>query len=276
MKNKKIKDVIKKVIKESPFINSFKLDKRFWHVLLLNLIFIILFLSLIPLYTFILRSNLDMMKQLDDSAMRIREVIEGRGELDSTTLQDFKLASSSLKFFFLKMAVISIVFLVVLLLIIGYFTARMWSKITKEKFDKRMVFKISLLVFVWNLFWVLLFLFIVFGLKFEVDTIKVIAIVEFFIYIYFSLIIAPIFFRSKKMMRSVKETFLIGVIKFYAFLPAILAIWLTSSIMFILVINISFRLPGISLIISIPLALLYITWMKFYINAVIDKIYHLG
>lgn len=276
MKNKKIKDVIKKVIKESPFINSFKLDKRFWHVLLLNLIFIILFLSLIPLYTFILRSNLDMMKQLDDSAMRIREVIEGRGELDSTTLQDFKLASSSLKLFFLKMAVISIVFLVVLLLIIGYFTARMWSKITKEKFDKRMVFKISLLVFVWNLFWVLLFLFIVFGLKFEVDTIKVIAIVEFFIYIYFSLIIAPIFFRSKKMMRSVKETFLIGVIKFYAFLPAILAIWLTSSIMFILVINISFRLPGISLIISIPLALLYITWMKFYINAVIDKIYHLG
>lgn len=276
MKNKKIKDVIKKVIKESPFINSFKLDKRFWHVLLLNLIFIILFLSLIPLYTFILRSNLDMMKQLDDSAMRIREVIEGRGELDSTTLQDFKLASSSLKFFFLKMAVISIVFLVVLLLIIGYFTARMWSKITKEKFDKRMVFKISLLVFVWNLFWVLLFLFIVFGLKFEVDTIKVIAIVEFFIYIYFSLIIAPIFFRSKKMMRSVKETFLIGAIKFYAFLPAILAIWLTSSIMFILVINISFRLPGISLIISIPLALLYITWMKFYINAVIDKIYHLG
>lgn len=276
MKNKKIKDVIKKVIKESPFINSFKLDKRFWHVLLLNLIFIILFLSLIPLYTFILRSNLDMMKQLDDSAMRIREVIEGRGELDSTTLQDFKLASSSLKFFFLKMAVISIVFLVVLLLIIGYFTARMWSKITKEKFDKRMVFKISLLVFVWNLFWVLLFLFIVFGLKFEVDTIKVIAIVEFFIYIYFSLIIAPIFFRSKKMMISVKETFLIGAIKFYAFLPAILAIWLTSSIMFILVINISFRLPGISLIISIPLALLYITWMKFYINAVIDKIYHLG
>jgi len=254
----------------STFINSFRLDKRFWQVLLLDFIFIILFLSLIPLYTFTLRLNLDVMKPLDSSAMRIKQMIDGNYEPNPILTQDLKLASTALRLFFLKMSIISLLFLTALLTIIGYFKTKEWSKILKEKFNKHIIIKLASLVLVWNLIWILLFLLIVFGLKFDLNTIKTIAIVEFFLYIYFSMIIMPIFFRNKKIMKSIKETFVIGTLKFYAILPGIIAIWLLLSLLLGLLIVLTKEL---FYIILIPFALLFLTWMKFYINAVVDKIY---
>ena len=268
------KNKIKNIIEKSPFVNSFKLDKRFWKVLLLNLIFIVLLLSLIPLYTFILRLNLDAMKPLDESAIRIKEVVEGNRELDKAIMQDLELTSSAIKLFFLKTSVISIVFLVILLAVIGYFTAKIWYRIIKEKFDKHIVFKLSLLALIWNLIWLILFLVSIFALKFNMDTITIIATIEFFIYVYFSLLIIPIFFRNKEIVKSIKKTFSIGTLKFHVIFPSIIAIWLILSISLGLVTNLALSFPIISLIVAIPLALLYITWLKFYINNVIDRIYH--
>lgn len=270
-----MKNKIKSIIKKSLFINSFKLDRRFWHVLLFSMIFIILSISLIPLYTFILRLNLDAMKPLDASAIRLKEMMEGSRELDPIVMQDIEVASSALKIFFLKMAIISIAFLIALIAITGYFKSKVWSKITKEEINKNIFFKLSLLVLVWNLMWVLLFLFSVFALKFKIDTIKIIAVIEFFAYIYFSLLIIPIFFKSKRVFRPIKETFLIGIPKVYIILPSILAMWLILSMSSGLVINIAFSFPRAFLIIAIPLSLLYLTWIKFYINAVINKAYQL-
>lgn len=275
-KNKKrMEERIKEAINKSPFINSFKIGRRFWHVLLFNMIFIILFISLIPLYTFVLRLNLDRMRPLDASAIRIKEMMEGKRELDSAVTQDIEVASSAINTFFLKMVVISIVFFIILITTTGYFKAKAWSKITKEEFNKNIVFKLSLLLLVWNLMWILLFLFSVFALKFKLDIIKVITTIEFFTYIYFSLLVIPIFFKSKKIFKSIKETFLIGIPKAYIIFPSILAMWLILSISSGLVINIAFSFPRIFLIIAIPLSLLYLTWIKFYINVVIEKVYHL-
>jgi hypothetical protein len=265
---------IKQIIKESVFIKSFKADKRFWPVLLFNLIFIILVISLISSYTFILRSNLDTIKPLNASTTRIQQMIEGNIQPSSLLMQDLELVSSALHLFFLKMVVISVVSLLLLIAITGYLKTIIWSKITKEKFDKHNVLKLSLLLLLWNLLWVLLSLFLFFGLKFNIDTIRIITVIEFFVYVYFSLLIIPVFFRSKKIIKSIKETFSIGTLKFYAILPSMLAMWLILSILLGLVINLAYSYHELLAMLEIPLLLLYIVWIKFYINCVIDKVYH--
>ena len=165
-------------------------------------------------------------------------------------------------------------FLITLFLIVGYFQAKIWSKIAEKKFDKHIIPKISLLVFVWNLIWVLLFLIIVFGLRFKIDIIKIIAIVETFLFIYLSLILMPIFFRSEKIFKSIKETLFIGTTKFYKIVPSIFVMWLILSITFILFINLSIYSRIILSLIFVVFILCYIIWIKFYINAVISKIYN--
>ncbi|MBW2974470.1 hypothetical protein KY366_02015 [Candidatus Woesearchaeota archaeon] len=274
MKNKKrINSRIRGMIKRSPFIGSFKAGNRFWKVLALDILFIILLISLIPLYALILRSNLDVMKTLDSSSKRIEETIQGEREMDPMLLDDMVSVSSAIRLFMLKTAIISAFFIAAIILLTGFIKSKAWLIIIKDGFNKATAWRFSLMVFVWNLLWAALFLFSIFALRFELDTIKAIAVVEFFVYVYFSLIMAPIFFRSKKIGRCLKETFSIGAVKFHAFLPAVLAIWVISSLLFLSGLSITAISPKISILTLGLLALFYLTWIKFYVNATVKNIY---
>ena len=271
-----MKKRIKQTIRKSALINSFKLDKRFWQVLLLNTIFIILAIALISSYTSILRSNMDKMRPLNASASRIQDMMEGNLQPDAPLTEDLSLLSSALHFFFVNMTIISILSFIILIALVGYFKTIIWSKITREKFNKYTILKLSLLLLSWNIFWILIFLLTFFGLKFGVDTLRIITIIELFIYVYFTLMLIPIFFRNKEIFKSIKKTFSIGTLKIYALLPSILMMFVTLIIILSLVINLAYIIHPRLTILEIPLLLLYIVWIKFYMNIVIDRVYPLG
>ncbi len=264
---------IKNLIKKSAFVRSFKLDKRFFFVLLLDLFFILLLFSLVALYTFILRGNLDEMRPLDDSAKRIKDMMEGNLELTPQLEGDMDLVMSALKVFVSKMALVSILFLIMIIMAAGFIRGLVWCRILKEKLTKKIFFKFSILLFVWNLLWSLMLLIIVFGLRFRVDIIQKIAIAEFFLYIYFSLIICPIFFRTKNVFGAIKESFYLGASKFYLIIPSVLIMWLILMLLSFIRVMLSSLPSTLFLIIAFVLYLTYLVWIKFYINLVIEKIY---
>ena len=265
---------IKKLIQKSAFVNSFKLDKKFLHVLLLDLFFMILILSLIAIYAFTLRSNMDAMKEYDDTAKRVGEMMAGNLQMDDLLAQDMTLVTNVLKLFFLKMAIISLVFLIIMITAGVIIKTWGWSKILNKKLlNKKICLKLSLLIFIWNLIWILALFIIAFTLKFSLHATSMIAAVELLLYIYFSLILYPVFFRDKGVFKTIKKTFVLGISKFYLFLQSFSAMLLILIIISFIVGGIALIPSPISFMIIILLCLIYLVWMKFYMNLVIKKIY---
>jgi len=264
---------IKNLLKKSIFLKSFKLDRRFFFVLLFDLIFVLLIISLIPLYTYILRLNLDAMKPLDDSAKRVEQMVYGAVHSDQPIGEDIMLVSLAIRAFFSRMIVISIISLILGVVAIGFIKGYSWSKLLNEKPNNLVCLKFSLLILIWNLFWVLLLLFIVFALRFRIDIIQIIVLIEFLIYVYLSLIITPIFFRNKSILKTIKQTFLLGLFKFYRLIPSFIVVVVLLSITSAFVRLFLFIPNALSILPALLLSLMYLVWMKFYMNLVVERFY---
>ncbi|MBU1946851.1 MAG: hypothetical protein KKC54_07850 [Nanoarchaeota archaeon] len=264
---------IRDVIKRSAFMNSFKLDKRFLYVLFMDMLLLLIIILMVPSYTFLLRLNLDSLKEFDDSAKRIEGLMMGKNKLDQQIKEDIKLAVPALKFFFIKIAVITLLFLAILLLSVGFIKGKVWSEVTNEKISAKVCLKFSLFILIWNLIWILLFLIIVFGLKLSMETINKVVLLEMLFFLCFSSIMPPIFFKTKKILTAVKETFIIGVTRFYPLILSYMIIVLVFIILSIIASSILLISRVLAVIYIILALLIYMSWIKVYMNKAIEQLY---
>ncbi|MEA2036212.1 MAG: hypothetical protein U9O94_01790, partial [Nanoarchaeota archaeon] len=222
--------------------------------------------------TFNLRGELDGLRVFDETTKRVKDFSGGNQELTPQLEQDMELVSSVLNAFLSKMIIVSTLFLAIILMVAGFIKGSVWCKILKEKLNRAVWVKFSLLILVWILLEVILLLIIAFTLKFSSNVIQNVVIVEFILFIYFSVIVFPLFFRSKKVFKAIKEAFYLGIFKFYLLIPSLLAMWIVLLILSPVIIVSSQRPSLLFLALAFILYSVYLSWTKFYISLVIDKI----
>ena len=239
--------------------------KKIFQVLALNIAYLIILLAIISLFSFVVRENLGSMANISDPLAKISQMMAGAIEPDSIILKDMAAVSSSIRWFFATMIAVAILTIIAACLTAGYFKAWIWSKITSIPLKKYAALKLSFLLGLWTLSWLLVSIFLVFTLKFSRDVLIKINLIYFILFAYFSLLLIPVFIRKQQIIGSLKETFRLGTKKFYEFIPAFALIGLVAILSFATAIYLAMIYSPLGLI-EIPLFLFFIVWTKYFIN----------
>lgn len=266
-----------KLIKKSLFLKSFNLDKKFLYVLLLDLLFIFLLISLFGLYKFSVKKISTDVGIVSASLQRVNQMLDNDASLSEQLARDVRLAATTLRMFFLKMIALSLVFLSLVAIAGAIIKLKGWSRILKKKFFTLLMgLKLIVITCVWSLIWLVILAITVFGLKFSTNVVNIAVFIEFLICCYFSFILYPVFFRSIDILRSIKETFMLGVSKFYLFVQsffAIAVVLIVVSAFAGVTDRLLFGVPLLPLIVNALLYTFYLVWVKFYMNSIIEKVY---
>lgn len=240
-------------------IDSFKLDKRFWKIVLLDFAFFIILFLMIALFTFSLRFNMDKLKAFDSSVEAIKDIIDNHGA-GSVPKETMSLISSAMDAFLYKMIALSLIFIAIILLVRSYFKQKVWSIIkSKNNYLKSVLYIAS-----WNALWLASFILIIFGLRFSIDVKTRIAVALFFVYLYFGLFYYPLF--DGKIKASLSRTFKKAFTSSHYVAPTLVMVWICLSIISSLTLLIG---PNVFLIAVITITLLYSAWAKQYISGVV-------
>ena len=162
-----------------------KLDKDYIHSTLLELSYLIVLVLLTFLFlsimNFVLLDANETSPVLQETFNYIQSTTDFPGfdtELGQQTLE----AAEELKSFLIKSAIISIVYIILLMLTSCLFKSLIWSRIHKIKFDKKYFFKFTKLNLIWLFAWLVIF---IITMKLFVTNIAAgLLIIEVFLFIY--------------------------------------------------------------------------------------------
>jgi len=259
-------------IKNSCFLKSFKeLDKRIFIVMGAELALIISVFLIFVLSTLFLKTSIDKLGISENVMEEIKENMDDRDFANNflqTKMRDPNFPQK-LKSFLAKLLSNVLILIIAIIVVISFFKSLIWSKVAKIKFKKSFFTKFLGLFLSWNIPWILLF--IIIALSFKEKAMKYFITAEFLFFIYFSLIIYPLFVKENRIFSTIKKTFKIGLINLYKFILPIILIWLMFQLGFTIIILLS-KIPTLVRIFLIVYALFYISWIKFYMLKVVEKV----
>ncbi|MBU1005167.1 MAG: hypothetical protein KJ561_05030 [Nanoarchaeota archaeon] len=260
-----------KYLKNTCFVKSLKLDKRILYAALLDMAFFISALIIIALFLFLIRSGWASLAYLTPSIERMSSFM---GNLSSApnaaAISDVHLIYTSLRSFMIKSGMLLVFFAILLVLSSSFLKSLAWSIILRERLKAKFFLKFALILFTFNLFWILLFALFAFGINPEISTKFV--FVEIFSLLYLSIMFYPIFAVDKKIWQSIKKTLFISFLRSYKVIAQVL---LLLSIIYILanLIAVSARLKTPFAFISLTILLfIYLAWIKVYMALLTQEI----
>lgn len=254
-------------IKNSCFVKSFKeLDKRLLWVIASEILLIISIFIVFLISSIFLKTSLNSLGISDEFMNNVNQL---KNETFAMSFLKEQINTSPKKFeSFLTNLGFNVIFsLLIITILICFFKSFEWSKIAKKRFTKLFFIKYLALFLIWNIFWLLLFFII--ALKFKSYTIKYAIAIWFFSFIYFSLLIYPMFVKEKKIFNTIKKTFRLGHI--YKLILPIINIWILLQLGYLILI-ISSKIPLLVGPIFILYFLFYISWIKFYLYKVVENV----
>jgi len=261
-----------KLIKNSCFVKSFKeLDKRIIGVMVIELALIISVITVFLISGLFLKTSINKLGISDEVVEEIQENMKNKNFAESflkTKMQDPNFPQK-LKTFLLGLFSNIIFLILAVLTTISFFKSLAWSKIIRTKFTKAFFIKFLILFLSWSISWILLF--IVIALTIKETLMKYLIVIEFLFFIYFSLLLYPIFVKKKKVITTIKETFKMGLISLHKLALPILILLILLRIGLIIAIILS-RIPLLLALFLIIYILFYISWIKFYMLKVIENI----
>ena len=261
-----------KKIKKTLFIRSFKeLDKKIFLIMSLELALIFLIgLTLFFLNTS-LKNDLTNWGFSDKSIEGFKSDAEGKESFMSLLKEKtyepngmFKYANLLKKTRNNLLIVISIS-----LILISVFKTYEWNIITEKRFEKEFFLKYLALL---STSTIAAFILAVIATKgFKENLIPKVTLFFILIYLYFSLIVYPIFAKERKLIFSIKKTLKIGTKKFYKIFLAIFAIWIMIQLNLIILLIFS-KFIYFAIIMLILYHIFLISWVKIYLLKVIENI----
>jgi len=244
--------------KKLNFINLFKLDRSFFQVLLWDTLFLVFILSILALFTLIAKFHMPLLHNMLN--------LMGGGLSNS----NIPVVYNGLNLFFIRSIFIVIIFLFILFSVGSLIKSISWCIILKKKLNKRLYKNFLFLIMSWILIWLLLFLLITYGIRSSLNV--KIAIIELFLFYYFTIILLPISFKIKNILTTIKKVFVFGIFEFYRLLlPFCLVV---GGIFIFTLFFMHFLISSLSihLIITFSLFYLYLVWTKFFIFSLIERI----
>ena len=261
-----------KKIKKTLFIRSFKeLDKKIFLMMSLELALIFLIGITFFLLNTSLKNDLTNWGFSDKSIEGFKSDAEGKESFMSLLKEKtyepngmFKYANLLKKTRNNLLIVISIS-----LILISVFKTYEWNIITEKRFEKEFFLKYLALL---STSTIAAFILAVIATKgFKENLIPKVTLFFILIYLYFSLIVYPIFAKERKLIFSIKKALKIGTTKFYKIFLAIFAIWIMIQLNLIILLIFS-KFIYFAIIILILYHIFLISWVKIYLLKVIENI----
>jgi len=262
---------MKNILKKSYFVKSFRLDRRFFYVLLLDLAYLIIFLILVGFFLNLGRSEWAAIEYINPSIERLvpHLALGGLNISDPQTRSDTKMIHDASYSFFGKLGMVILGFIITTTLVTGFFKSRVWSIILKEKLNLKFFLRFSLLVLIYNLFWILLFILFIFGIKGGVNSVMVMIGIVLFSYINF--IIYPVFAIDKNITPCLISTLRLVFLKLYLIIFRLIAVLFILFILFQLLTAFFMANMMVSFIIMLSILFIFMAWFKFYFIEILKK-----
>ncbi len=269
MKTKKRKEnsVHKRLLnymKNSCFVESFKFEKKHLFVVLFDYIYYILFIFFSTLYIYRILPKLDIMQEATPLLQEI--------SLSPTTISAEALSQiSSIESAMFQFKFYSIVISVLLIISYCFFKYLIWRFLLNKKLDLKSFGKfiiLNILIFITLLITILLTYTIT-----KIEIFPILLILIFLLLIYFICLLHPIFNITDNLIRSIKITFSKGITRCYHFIIPYITFFIVLVLMFFYIIPMLVFLPDmLHLFVVLLVIVLYLTWTKLYILAVLKKL----
>ena len=242
-------DYIKKNLKMYAY--SFKVDKDFLSVLLLNSLFFLSTAGAVKLIEFISRVNMEKMNRIDLSNI----AFQTEAQLKSTI--------ASMKGFVLFLIVAAVISVLFTIINWSFFQGIIHSILLKKKFNINFFWKFLILNIIWALPWSILFFIILLGTK--VTYFVFIFTICLLLFFHFSFILYLLFTKNNK-FSDIKKALKIGTAKIHYFILPYFLIFITFMILS------QVALLKLGNIIMLLIFIVFFSWWQYYIKNVILEI----
>ncbi len=257
------------------FMKSLNLDKNYFYVLGLDILFVILLLLTIGLFKHLLNLYAAQANEIAPQAIKVFQFmndprIKSTPEVIGDVYEGVFLLGYALNKFLWKTILTLIVLITFVIMLISLIKGYAWKRIKKEPFTANYLKKFFITNLVWYWIAILLFFWSLIFLKRPIDMIAAYLIIILF----FNLITVmnAVYNEKNSLWSNTKRAFYYGIVKLYRFLPAVLffafffiIIILFSSVIFTvpLYFNITVSLE-IAILILLLMFMMEIAWIKFY------------
>jgi len=256
-------------IKNSCFVKSLKLDRRFVYVSLLDILSFLVLIVLVSSFLAVVRVNWASIEYITPQIKRMSNFMEDQRGDYKNVKGDVNIIYSALKSFAIKSSLLLGIFIALAIFSVSFLKSLGWSIILKEKLKRAFFLKFALLLFIYNLVLFLLFAIIIFGTNPKLN-----AHILFFtivLSVYIGIFLYPIFAKRKKVLLTIKETLHITFRKFYLIIAQSLIMLFILYILFQFLFKSTTFQSLLIFFLLLTLIIIYITWIKFYIILLIEK-----
>lgn len=185
--------------------------------------------------------------------------------VDSSLQQEMQKNASRVNNAIIFSMIATVIAYLLIILSVGFFQGLLYSKFTKQKFDRKFIRKFSILNLILAL--TLTFLIILAGAKLKSLTSPKIIVFLLFLFFYLGLISFSLFNKNEKILRMIKSSLKFAFKKIYLFFtPFIIAYMFTYVLLFIIG-SLGNKFILSQLVFGIVYALIiiiFITWLKFF------------
>lgn len=257
------------------FMRSLDLDRNYFYVLGLDILFVILLLLTVGLFKNSLNFYALQANEIMPEAIKVFQFmndprIKSTPEVIGEVYEGVFLLGYALNKFLWKTILTLSVLITFVIFLVALIKGYAWTKIKKETFTKNYLRKFFIANFVWYWAAILLFFWALIFLRRPVDMIAAHAIIILFFYLV--TVMNAVFNENYSLWKNTKNVFYYGIVKLYKFLPVLLffifffiIIILFSGVLFSLLLYFNIRISlDIVFIILILMFIMEIAWIKFY------------
>ncbi len=257
------------------FMRSLDLNRTYFYVLMLDILFLIFFLLTIGLFKTVLNIYISDANVIAPQAEKVFKFmsdsrIKPTPEVIEDVYKGVFLLGDTLKRFLWKTILTLTLLVTFIIFLVSLLKGYAWKRIKREGFNKKYLIKLFIANFLWYwgaiilLIWFLIFLRQPFGI--------ILAHVEIVLFIYLATLLHVVFNENNSIWNNTKKVLYYGILKLHKFLPVVLyfffffiIIILFSGVLFSLptYVNIYLSFETV-LLILIFLFIMEIAWVKFY------------
>ncbi|MBI2576787.1 hypothetical protein HYV84_06230 [Candidatus Woesearchaeota archaeon] len=258
-------------LRETCFVSSFKVDKRFFLVLGMNVAVVI---GILLVWSFWNAAMAFISANFQGEVAKYENILpyQGQTELPEFVRQPLGIIQYQFDRLVFRGIGATIIFLFLMMLIVAVGKGYSWGKLLGKKLQIKKAIFFSLSLTLWVILWAGLFVLIALGVKQNLQ--KYLGVFLVAVFSYLTLLFIPLFMETQKPLRSIWVAASLGIKKIHLFLPPLIIMLLLGVALYLILLPLVAPLhPALILIILITALFSYLSWTDWYLALVIKKVY---
>ena len=257
-------------LKQTSFVSSFKVDKRFILVLGMNIAVVIGILLVGNVWN---ASMSFISANFQGEVAKYENILpyQGQTELPEFVRQPLGIIQYQFDRLVFRGIGTTILFLFLAMLIVALGKGYSWGKLLGKKLPLKKALFFSLSLTLWVVIWAGLFVLIALGVRQNLQ--KYLGVLHVLAFIYFSFLVIPAFIETKKPARSIWLAISRGIKKIHLLLPPMVLMLFVGTLSYLILLPLVAPLhPALILFILITALFMYLSWTDGYLALVIKKV----